>query len=513
MKRLQTRIFSLPPGMGVDKLLKGVSKSFVVEQSEQEVSQRCYYDTFDWRLHRSDLVFFSKGSTLHLERFNGKKVSVASGRRRAKFFYWDIEAGELNDRLKTHIEMRALCPIVEIQAETTQFRIMNIDRKTVVRLVVRNDQLKQSDSELPEQVLVHEIRGYEREFKAVLEQCKQKGCREVKKRKQLERALKLSGLTPRDYGDKFRVELEEQMSVGAAVSKICLSLVDDMRTNYPGVIADIDSEFLHDFRIAVRRTRSLLSLMKKILPPEQCRYFQAEFRWLGSVTGPLRDIDVYLLEKEDYLNLLPSSLRGGMSAFFERLEARRAGELKDLQSHLGSERYDNLLNEWCQFLSASDSELFKGPREQNCRAYADSTIVKRFRSFIRAGDKISDESVDEELHQLRIRGKKFRYLLEFFKSFYQEEQMTTFLKYMKKLQDNLGAFNDLSVQQEILGRELDGLRAKNLQTIRFAAALGGLIAVLADKHHTVRGEFKATYADFTRPMVQELLEAMVSGSV
>jgi CHAD domain-containing protein len=187
--------------------------------------------------------------------------------------------------------------------------------------------------------------------------------------------------------------------------------------------------------------------------------------------------------------------------------------LQELQSQLRSERYHNLLDDWCRFLSDPDSALFKGRRERSCRAYADSTILKRFRSFIRAGDKISDESADEELHQLRIRGKKFRYLLEFFKSFYHEEQMTTFLKYMKKLQDNLGAFNDLSVQQDILGSELDGLRAKNLQTIRFAAALGGLIAVLADKHQTVRGEFEATYEDFSRPEVQELLEAMVSGSV
>lgn len=505
-------MFSIPQGMGVDTLFKAISKSFVIEQSEQEVSQRCYYDTFDWRLHRNNLVFFSSGNSLHLERFSGKQVAFASGRRRAKYFWWDIESGEFNGRLKSCIEMRALCPIVEIQTETSQFRIMNSDRKTVARLVVRNDQLKESDAELPEQVFVYEIRGYESEFETVVEQCRRKGCLEMKKKKLLERVLKLSGLTPRNYGDKFKVDLGAQMSVGGAISKICLSLVDDMRINHPGVMADIDSEFLHDFRIAVRRTRSLLSLMKKILPPEQCKYFQAEFRWLGSVTGPLRDIDVYLLEKEDYLNLLPPTLREGMSMFFEQLEARRAGELKDLQSHLGSDRYEMLLDEWCRFLSDPDSELFKGPREQSSRAYADATIVKRFRSFIRAGNKISDDSPDEELHQLRIRGKKFRYLLEFFKSFYNEEQMTTFLKFMKKLQDNLGAFNDLSVQQDLLGRELDGLRAKNLQTIRFAAALGGLIAVLAEKHQAVRGDFEATYEEFTRPQVQELLEAMVSGT-
>lgn len=510
MKKLRTQMFSLAGGTEIDSILKGLSKTFTIEQSGHEVGQRCYYDTFDWRLHRANQVFFSSGSTLHLERFNGKQLAIGNGRRRAKFFWWDFVSGELGEGLKLNIEMRALCPIFEVACDTTQFRIMNEDRKTVARLVVRNDQLKDTALELPEQIIIYEIRGYEREFDTIVGQCQRKGCSEVKKKKVFERLLKNSGRIPRDYGAKFRVDLDENMTIGAAVSKICLHLVEDMQKNQPGVIADVDSEFLHDFRIAVRRTRSLLSLMKKILPREQCKYFQGEFRWLGSVTGPLRDIDVYLLEKEDYLNLLPPTLRDGMNIFFQQLETRRAGELKALQTHLSSGRFEKLLTDWKSFLSDPDSELFKGSRALSCRNYADGMIFKRFKSFIRDGNRISDASADEELHQLRINGKKFRYLLEFFKSFYDETQMSTFLKYMKNLQDNLGDFNDLSVQQSMLLGELDGLRSRNLETIRFAAALGGLIAVLSDKHGVVRGEFKSTYAEFSRPQVQELLKVLVS---
>ena len=512
MRSLRTHTFDLTRNTRIDSILKGLSKIFTVEQADHELNHRCYYDTFDWRLHRANQLFFSSGTTLHLESLSGKQVAVAHGRRRSKYFWWDIEAGKLVDQLKQSVEMRALCPIVEVATDITRFRIMNKDRKTIARLAVRSDQLKEASSELPEQLIIHEIRGYEQEYDAILEQCLRKGCTGEKKKKQVARLLKSSGRTPRDYGAKFRVELNQGMSVGSAVSKICLHLVEDMQKNLPGVIADIDSEFLHDFRIAVRRTRSLLSLMKKIMPREQCKYFQGEFKWLGSVTGPLRDIDVYLLEKQDYLGLLPPSLQTGMTIFFDQLEARRAGELKSLQSHLESERFGKLLSDWHTFLSDPDSELFKDSGEQNSRTYADGVIVKRFRSFLRDGNRISDDSADEELHQLRISGKKFRYLLEFFKSFYNEEQMSLFLKYMKKLQDNLGAFNDLSVQQDMLGGELEGLRTRNLQTIRFAAALGGLIAVLADKHQTVRSEFESTYADFTRPQVQELLLAMVEGS-
>lgn len=508
-KQLRTQIFYIPDGEGTEPLLKLLSKTFTVEESHREAEQRTYYDTFDWRLHRANQVFFSSGSTLQLQHFNGGEVARRSGRKRPKYFWWDIGPGALRDQLKTALEMRAVCPILELSTASTQFRILNKDRKTVAQLGVRNDQLKDMKSDLPEQITVQEVRGYEREFDTIVQDCLKKGCVQIKKKKYLQHLFKKSGRTPRDYGDKFRVELDSEISIGKAISTICLRLVNDMDTNLGGVIDDIDSEFLHDFRIAVRRTRSLLSLMKKILPPDQRVYFQAEFRWLGSVTGPLRDIDVYLLEKDDYLELLPPSLRNGMHTFFDQLQIKRVTEVKKLQAHLQSERYQTLLKDWRFFLEDHASPLFAGSRAESCRDYADRMILKRFRSFLRQGDKIDAATPDAQLHDLRIRGKKFRYLLEFFKTFYDEEQMTSFLKFMKQLQDNLGDFNDLSVQQKMLGAELDQLRARNLQTIRFGAALGGLIAVLAERHKKVRGEFESTYTAFAQPQVQNHLEMMV----
>lgn len=509
LKQLRTRIFYLPDGEGVEGLLKILSKAFTVEESFSEAEQRTYYDTFDWRLHRANQVFYRSGSTLQLQTFSGRDEARHTGRKRSKYFWWDIGQGRLRELLKPAIEMRALSPVVEVSTATTQYRVMNKDRKTVAKLGVRSDQLKDQQTDLPEQVTIHEVRGYEREFETIVQGCLRKGCVQIKNKKNLQRLLKSSGRTPRDYGDKFRVELDPEIGIGEAISKICLHLVNDMEVNLGGVVADVDSEFLHDFRIAVRRTRSLLSLMKKILPPDQRVYFQAEFRWLGSVTGPLRDIDVYLLEKEDYLGLLPPSLQDGMSAFFDQLQARRVTELKNLQTHLQSERFKQLLKDWRFFLEDPASPLFEESRGERCRDCAERMIFKRFKTFLREGDKIDGTSPDDQLHNLRIRGKKFRYLLEFFKTFYDEEQMTSFLRYMKKLQDNLGEFNDLSVQQDMLGTELNQLRARNLQTIRFAAALGGLIAMLAEKHKKVRGEFEATYTTFAQPQVRKLLETMV----
>ena len=82
-----------------------------------------------------------------------------------------------------------------------------------------------------------------------------------------------------------------------------------MQRNEPGVRADIDSEFLHDYRVAVRRTRSALSQIKDVLPEDKVEHFKTEFGWLGQMTGPTRDLDVYLLQFEHLRNQLPEYMR------------------------------------------------------------------------------------------------------------------------------------------------------------------------------------------------------------
>ena len=50
------------------------------------------------------------------------------------------------------------------------------------------------------------------------------------------------------------------MPAGEAAAAILLRLLDTIDANVAGVLADIDTEFLHDLRVSVRRTRSALKL-------------------------------------------------------------------------------------------------------------------------------------------------------------------------------------------------------------------------------------------------------------
>ena len=79
---------------------------------------------------------------------------------------------------------------------------------------------------------------------------------------------------------------------------------ETLSVNEAGLRADIDSEFLHDFRVAVRRSRSLIARMKSLIDPDALEHLRAGLSWLGGATGPVRDLDVYLLNIPQYQHLL-----------------------------------------------------------------------------------------------------------------------------------------------------------------------------------------------------------------
>ena len=116
------------------------------------------------------------------------------------------------------------------------------------------------------------------------------------RRTALDAALKAAGRHALDYTGKVDVKLRPAMPGAEAVSAILLQQLETLEANVDGVLYDTDTEFLHDLRIAVRRTRSALKLIGDVLPGDLTLRFASEFRWLGDLTTPVRDLDVQLLE-------------------------------------------------------------------------------------------------------------------------------------------------------------------------------------------------------------------------
>ena len=82
----------------------------------------------------------------------------------------------------------------------------------------------------------------------------------------LDAVLATAGRAPGEYTGKIDVELDPTMPARMALAAVLLQLLDTLEANVPGTVRDIDTEFLHDLRVAVRRTRSALKLGAVLLP-------------------------------------------------------------------------------------------------------------------------------------------------------------------------------------------------------------------------------------------------------
>ena len=180
---------------------------------------------------------------------------------------------------------------------------------------------------------------------------------------------------------------------------------------------------------------------------------------------------------------------------FEQLASERAREHAALVRLLESDVFQNLMGSWRETLRAFGTPPLDAPRAGTAVGkVAGRLIAKRYRKAVTSGGHINDDSPDELLHALRIDCKKLRYLLEFFASLYAPDEIGALVKQLKRLQDNLGEFNDLSVQRAELRSFLK--KHNRSLSVETGAAIGTLIANLDIRQRDVRRRFKTAFASF-----------------
>lgn len=260
-----------------------------------------------------------------------------------------------------------------------------------------------------------------------------------------ERGYQLLAGEPAPAMKAHQPELERAVSVNAALKQIVSACARQFLANVDGMREGRDVEYLHQMRVALRRLRSALSTFSTVYRRELFAPVQDELRWLTSRLGPARDWDVFMTET------LPPALaafpeHAGLAALDKVCRGLRHSANAAALEAIASARYRQLmlgLSAWinCEpWLAALDPDALAqvhGP----LKPFADTILEKRHRGLLKRGRRC-DELGAEELHQLRIAGKKLRYAAEFFAGLYSRKAARCYLAHLQALQDVLGAIND-----------------------------------------------------------------------
>jgi CHAD domain-containing protein len=485
--------FELPPNLTADKLIAKLSSQIDLQPVSRDYSLKTYYDSFDWRLYEKGIVCefvqSKTASLITLKNLEDDLIIAATELEEVPPFSKQFQPGKLRSTLEPILEMRALLSICTLEYEVYQVNVINKDEKTVLRLTIEDYELFNS------RVLLHPIKGYDKYIEQITDLFT--GL-EVTPPDQplLLAALKLQGRKPKEYSSKLNINLDPDMRADIASKYIYSHLLNTIKANEQGTINDTDSEFLHDFRVAVRRTRSGLSQVKGVLPDAIQSRFADFFYWLGQITGPTRDLDVYLLNFEQYKNCLPISIREDLNPLYEFLVAKQQKAQKELAKKLRSAKYLSILSEWEHYLKEqAPAKPVEANANLTIKQLADRRIWKIFNRVLQEGDAITPYSPAETLHELRKTCKKLRYLMEFFQNLYSEQQIKHLIKSLKGLQEVLGEFQDLQVQENNLKVFSKEMLANNIPANTFLA-MGVLIQNLDAARGNARNNFTARFSAF-----------------
>jgi CHAD domain-containing protein len=413
-------------------------------------------------------------------------------------FSRDFPKSAIQAALSKITDVRALLPLFSWQYRFEPFFLLNEDDKRVVRGEIKKIILgtHQTRIRVQDVICLQSIRGYAAEFQPVLQSINQLSL-VSQKEPAYKQALAYLKLQPGRYSSSINIKLNPAQSGREASRQLLEQFLWIMKQNEKGIVNDIDTEFLHDFRVAIRRTRSLLSQMKDVFPSKQTQYFRQKLGDLQRKTNRLRDLDVYLLKKKSYSEVLPKALVKGIEPLFQKLEQERENEFQKVVETIKNKSTRTLIKEWERFLNTREME--KSPHSDFAiYTFSKGIIKERLNRILKKGNKLLEgKPKDEALHRLRIDCKKLRYLLEFFSSLYNPDDTNVLVKQLKSLQNLLGDYNDLTVQIDDLLTRLESLSLSEKNDVYLAAAYGGLLTHFRQKQKELRRNFRTIFEEFS----------------
>jgi CHAD domain-containing protein len=173
---------------------------------------------------------------------------------------------------------------------------------------------------------------------------------------------------------------------------------------------------VHQARVATRRLRSDLKTFGPVLDPVWSRHTRSELKWIGTILGTVRDIDV--LGKRLPTRTETALESRGEDELRSRLAARRRASSDQLAQALRSERYLNLLDRlhagtcsprFSTRLQAETEPVGELGPDELARDALPLLLGIHWKKLRRRIAKAGSAPTDTELHRIRIGSKQLRY--------------------------------------------------------------------------------------------------------
>jgi CHAD domain-containing protein len=253
---------------------------------------------------------------------------------------------------------------------------------------------------------------------------------------------------------KWLKGLREDMPVVVAARLVLLARLEPVRDRLPKAVfhSEEDAEHIHQLRVSTRRAGAALRIFAECLPRKTHRKVRQILRQVRRAAGAARDWDVFLEALVLRQRKAPPAQKPGLDLLLGIAHGQRMAAQQVLVQATQEPPLDleGLINDTISALHQPENH----PSGYTLWDLAVPTLAEHLGLLDQAAR--ADLQDYDNLHQVRIRGKRLRYAMEIFAPCYDGSFQTKFYPAVEQMQEILGQANDSHVATV----RLEGIRSR-----------------------------------------------------
>ncbi len=237
-----------------------------------------------------------------------------------------------------------------------------------------------------------------------------------------------------------------------------------------------DAESVHRLRVATRRAIAAIDAFHDLLPAKRADWFAKRLRRIRRSAGEARDLDVLTDRLAGEAGETPGAR--ARRRLMAMLSKQREVSRKPIRT-----QHERLIDaDWLDRVERLIAGIGNGRGHPTFREYAQRRLRPLTRSFFSTADRKLRTA--EEIHALRIEGKKLRYAMEIFSSVFPPRMRARCYDALEHLQETLGDFTDHAAAAD---------RFRRLAHEKSAAANHDVLARLRDQEELRADEARKVF--------------------
>lgn len=241
----------------------------------------------------------------------------------------------------------------------------------------------------------------------------------------------------------------------STVRAIALHRLDQMMGLEPKVLRGEKPRAIHDFRVASRRLQQAFDLLRPASPSHDLLRLRHHISRSRKALSAARNYDVFIRRANRKLAAKRPSKKETWEAIRDYLVKRRAKTHARAAAKIGKLNLSQIYLRMQAAIGANTALNASGHSssldEGSFRQKLLQELERAWNAFESASNKARGASDAAMLHPLRIAAKQLRYLVEIIHEF-ETPRSGKALQILRDLQDRLGGWHDLEVEERILAK-------------------------------------------------------------